>query len=67
MAPPPWRQRLDALNFSPQDKGTLIRLILAMQPDERELIVDDDPQVAMAALNGLMSTSGERLWPELSA
>lgn len=54
---PAWRQRLDALDFTPKQKGLWS---LSMPPDDRELIVDHDAGVAQEALTRLLASANER-------
>lgn len=59
-AVPAWRQRLDALDFTPEQKGALVFEITSMTPDDRELIVDHDAGVAQEALTRLLASANER-------
>lgn len=45
-----WRERLDGLSLSSEDKDALIRLLLAMQPADREVVVITDVQMVADAL-----------------
>lgn len=45
-----WRERLDGLGLSSKDKDALIRLLLAMQPADREVVVITDVQMVADAL-----------------
>lgn len=54
----PWRQRLEGLGFSAEDKGILISLLMAMKPVDREMTVDTDAQVAAGTLKHMLLVAG---------
>lgn len=54
----PWRQRLEGLGFSAEDKGILISLLMAMKPVDREVTVDTDAQVAASTLKHMLLVAG---------
>lgn len=54
-APAPWRQRLDGLGITPEEKGRAITLIMRMPEADRETQVDVDVEVAKASVRELLS------------
>lgn len=45
-----WHERLDGQGLSSRDKDALIRLLLAMQPADRKVVVITDVQIVADAL-----------------
>lgn len=56
-ATPAWRQRLDALGFTPEQKGILLVELTRLAPEDREVVVDSDATVARAALERLLAAA----------
>ena len=54
-APAPWRQRLDGLGLTAEEKGRAIALITQRPEAAWEALIDVDPVVAKASVRELLS------------
>lgn len=50
-----WRRRLDGLGLSTKDKARAIVLVLKHPEHDRDLLVDEDPEVARATVRRMLA------------
>ena len=55
----PWRQRLDLLGLTAEEKGRAITLVMRMPVADRETQVDMDVEVAKASVRELLLSAGK--------
>lgn len=56
-AQPAWRRRLDGLGLSAEDKSRAIVLVLQHPEPDRDLLVDEDPDVAKATVRRMLAAA----------